>query len=233
MSINVVLIASKWKIPLASRNSPGLSDKLIRAQLRSSPTVPTSSPGLFILFHTSPSWIGIMAPSASSKKSRPLLIPHKRALLPLQTKSRKVYKVLNPSAIPAETSIKQSYEEETQERNKPASSSEHNKSAVEDEDYELQPPHFEVSFAMPPQPFLDPPTWEAMLKHGRERLASQSIKDESGLGADREGESAERVRQRVERETEYGSMAIRGRSSVRGRGKRGRGRGNVYWGGRH
>jgi hypothetical protein len=176
-----------------------------------------------------------MASSASSKEPRPLLIPHKRALLPLQTKgqSRKVYKVLNPSAIPAETSIKKSYEEATQERNKPTSSSDHNKSTIEDEDYEPQPPHFEVPFAMPPQPFLDPPTWEAILKHSRERLAAQSIKDESGAGADREDESSERVRQRVERETEYGSMAIRGRSSVRGRGKRGRGRGNVYWGGRH
>ena len=176
-----------------------------------------------------------MTSSTSSKKPRPLLIPHKRALLPLQNKGqgRKVHKVLNPSAIPAETSIKKSYEEVTQERNKPASSSEHNKGTVEDEDYEPQPPHFEVSFAMPPQPFLDPPTWEAMLKHSRERLSAQSIKDEPGSEADREEESAERVRQRVEREMEYGSMAIRGRSSVRGRGKRGRGRGNVYWGGRH
>ncbi|CAG8888588.1 unnamed protein product [Penicillium egyptiacum] len=172
-----------------------------------------------------------MASSTSSQKSRPLFIPHKRALIPLPTKGQnpKVYKILNPSAIPAETGIKQSYEEATQERNKPTSSGGHNKSTIEDE--EDQPPHFEVSFAMPPQPFLDPPTWEAMLKHSRERLA-QSIKDEPGLVADQEDESVERTRQRVERETEYGSMAIRGRSSVRGRGKRGKGRGNVYWGGR-
>ncbi|KAF4760148.1 hypothetical protein HAV15_006225 [Penicillium sp. str.  len=86
---------------------------------------------------------------------------------------------------------------------------------------------------MPPQPFLDPPTWEAMLKHSRERLAAQSIKVEPSSDADQAEETVERMRQRVERETEYGSMAIRGRSSVRGRGKRGRGRGNVYWGGRH
>lgn len=177
-----------------------------------------------------------MASSTSSQKSRSLLIPHKRALLPLPTKrpGSKVYKVLNPSAIPAETRIKPSYEESTQERNKPTSSSQHNKSTVEDEeDYEPQPPRFEVSFSMPPQPFLDPPTWEAMLKHSRERLAAQSIKDEPVSGEDQEDEPIERMRQRVERETEYGSMAIRGRSSVRGRGKRGRGRGNVYWGGRH
>ncbi|KAJ5184993.1 hypothetical protein N7491_007139 [Penicillium cf. griseofulvum] len=176
-----------------------------------------------------------MASSTSSRKSRPLLIPHKRALLPLSSNRPgfKVSKVLNPSAIPAETTIRQSYEEATQERNKPTGSSERNKSTVKDEEYyESQTPRFEVSFSMPPQPFLDPPTWEAMLKHSRERLAAQSIDDEPGSGADREDESAEQMTQRVERETEYGSMAIRGRSSVRGRGKRGKGRGNVYWGGR-
>ncbi|KUM57706.1 hypothetical protein ACN42_g9469 [Penicillium freii] len=176
-----------------------------------------------------------MASSTSSQKYRPLLIPHKRALLPSGTNKLgpKVYKVLNPSAIPAGTSIKPSYEEAIQRRNKPTDSSEHNKSTVEDEDYEPQPPRFEVSFSMPPQPFLDPPTWEAMLKHSRERLAAQSMKVEPSSEADQEEESVELMRQRVERETEYGSMAIRGRSSVRGRGKRGRGRGNVYWGGRH
>ncbi|KAI2717810.1 hypothetical protein CBS147332_4690 [Penicillium roqueforti] len=177
-----------------------------------------------------------MASSASSQKPRPLLIPHKRALLPLPTKGQgpKIYKVLNPSAIPAEMSIKQSYEEATEERRKRTTSSAHNKSTFEDEeDYEPQPPRFEVSFSMPPQPFLDPPTWEAMLKHSRERLATQSTKDEPRSASDQEDESVERMRQRVERETEYGSMAIRGRSSVRGRGKRGKGRGNVYWGGRH
>ncbi|KAJ5384930.1 hypothetical protein N7517_002841 [Penicillium concentricum] len=176
-----------------------------------------------------------MASSTSSQKSRPLLIPHKRALLSLPTNrpGHKVHKVLNPSAIPAEMSIKQSYEEATQEKNKPTSSNGHNKSTVEhEEDYEPQPPRFEVSFSMPPQPFLDPPTWEAMLKHGRERLTAESVNDELGSGVDQEDESAERMRQQVERETQYGSMAIRGRSSVRGRGKRGRGRGNVYWGGR-
>ncbi|KAJ5208533.1 hypothetical protein N7449_002912 [Penicillium cf. viridicatum] len=176
-----------------------------------------------------------MASSTSSQKSRPLLIPYKRALLPSGTNKSgpKVYRVLNPSAIPAETNIKPSYEEAIQGRNKPSSLSKHNKSTVEDEDYEPHPPRFEVSFSMPPQPFLDPPTWEAMLKHSRERLAAQSIKAEPSSEADQEEESVERMRQRVERETEYGSMAIRGRSSVRGRGKRGRGRGNVYWGGRH
>ncbi|KAJ5879142.1 hypothetical protein N7455_002607 [Penicillium solitum] len=176
-----------------------------------------------------------MASSTSSQKSRPLLIPHKRALLPPGTNKSgpKVYKVLNPSAIPAETSIKPSYKEAIQGRNKPTDSSEHNKSTVEDEDYEPLPPRFEISFSMPPQPFLDPPTWEAMLKHSRERLGAQSIKVEPSSDADQAEETVERMRQRVERETEYGSMAIRGRSSVRGRGKRGRGRGNVYWGGRH
>ncbi|KAJ5514489.1 hypothetical protein N7463_004041 [Penicillium fimorum] len=177
----------------------------------------------------------MIASSTSSRKSRPLLIPHKRALLPSPTSrpGSKVYKVLNPSAIPAETSIKQSYEEAIKERNKTTSSSEQNKITIKyEEDYDPQPPRFEVSFSMPPQPFLDPPTWEAILKHSRKRLAAQLIGGEPSSGLDQEDESSERMRQQVERETEYGSMAIRGRSSVRGRGKRGRGKGNVYLGGR-
>ncbi|KAG0159078.1 hypothetical protein PDIDSM_6598 [Penicillium digitatum] len=176
-----------------------------------------------------------MASSISSQKSRSRLIPYKRALLPPRTKKPgpKAYKVLNPSAIPAETSIKKSYEEVNQERNKSTSLSGHSKNIFEDkEEYEPQTPCFQVSFSMPPQPFLDPPTWEAMLKHSRERLAIQSLKDESGSGIDREDESVERTRRRVEREMEYGSMAIRGRSSVRGTWEGGRGD-NVYWGGRY
>ncbi|KAJ5468153.1 hypothetical protein N7475_005905 [Penicillium sp. IBT 31633x] len=168
----------------------------------------------------------------ASDSSRALLIPHKRALLPPPRPASKVCKVLNPSATPAETRIKQSHDEATQKKNRSTNSSADKESISEDEeDYET--PRFEVSFSMPPQPFLDPPTWETMLKRSRDRLAAKSVADAQDSETGQAEESVERRRQQVESEMEYGSMAIRGRSSVRGRGKRGRGRGNVYWGGRH
>ena len=165
-------------------------------------------------------------PDSPPKSSRTRLIPAKRPLLPPNK-----HKVLNPSAIPAETRFKQSHEEATQRRTESKNTSDKSSNADEDEDYIPQTPRIEVSFSMPPQPFLDPPTWETMLKHSQQRLAAHSDGN-SPESHTQEVESAERHRQRVDRETEYGSMAIRGRSSVRGRGKR-RGAGNVYWGGRH
>jgi hypothetical protein len=72
------------------------------------------------------------------------------------------------------------------------------------------------AFATTPQPFLDPPTWEAMLK--RKEASRQGESDQS------ESETADQRRRRLEREAEYGSISIRGRSSVRGA----RGRGRTY-----
>lgn len=172
--------------------------------------------------------------------SRPRIIPFKRPLLPAKSiYNHRVSKVLNPSAIPAETHFKSSHEEATQKRQQLQNSDNKDKDerSNEDEDYSPKIPRTEVSFSMPPQPFLDPPTWEAMLKHSHQRLETQSTQSTQATSSDHhvgeQVESAEQLRQRVDRETEYGSMAIRGRSSVRGRGRRGRGNGNVYWGGAH
>jgi hypothetical protein len=161
----------------------------------------------------------------STQKSRTRLIPDKRSLLLPKPTKNKVSKVLNPSAIPAKIHMKQSHEEAIQKTNQST-----NPSPDKSEDTTHKAPRFEVSFSMPPQPFLDPPTWETMLTHSQQRLAAQSHRTSTKSHAHEE-ESAERLRQRIDRETEYGSMAIRGRSSVRGRGKA-RGNGNVYWGGR-
>jgi hypothetical protein len=178
-----------------------------------------------------------MASSTPSQTSRPIKSPKRSVLPPHKPTPPKVSKVLNPSAHPAETRIKLSHDEAAENRSK-TSSTAPAKSAVEHEaEEEYEPPRFEVSFSMPPQPFLDPPIWEAMLKRARERLTQRPLDEipASGVNLEEEAESAERRRQRVEQEMEYGSMAIRGRSSVSGRGKRRRGdggRGNVYWGGR-
>ncbi|CAG7919283.1 unnamed protein product [Penicillium olsonii] len=133
----------------------------------------------------------------------------------------------------SELHIKSSHEEAKATRRKKSNSmNERSSSPSEEDDSNSQSKRVESSFAASPQPFLDPPTWETMLKHSQERLAAQSASGGSSEASAAQ-ESAERLRQRVDRETEYGSMAIRGRSSVRGRGKRGRGNGNVYWGGRY
>ncbi|KAJ5294481.1 hypothetical protein N7508_009302 [Penicillium antarcticum] len=173
-----------------------------------------------------------MLSSTTSKSERPRLIPKKRPLKPISTSLHP--RVLNPSAIPAETRLKPSYQEYLQTKQNHTDSS--FTPATEEEDNLHQAPRIEVSFSAA-QPFLDPPTWEAMLRLHREKIAAQSIEDSSvaitqGSGSRSEEESAERQRQRAEQEMEYGSMAIRGRSSVRGRGMRARGRGTVHWSGR-
>lgn len=89
---------------------------------------------------------------------------------------------------------------------------------------------------MVPQPFLDPPTWEAMLKR-QAQAARTEASGEGAAAAERGGrseysgdfETCEQRRRRRETEAGYGSMAIRGRSSVSGRGLRGK----RFWGGRH
>lgn len=163
--------------------------------------------------------------------SRPLIIPQKRALLPPKANSRSIqnrtYQVLNPSAVAAEMCMKAPSNPETEDD--PGSDQEKN-------DIPNNPTRIEFNFAASPQPFLDPPTWEAMLK--RSRMVTSSSE---GYVGDTEGEvggpseTTEELRTRQQREAEYRSMAIRGRSSISGRGKRGRGTGAArgYWGGRH
>lgn len=142
--------------------------------------------------------------------SRPLLIPQKRAFLPPSTwSSRKVDKVLNPSAAPAETRMRQ-----------PAQDAANASGREEEDEQEIKYKRTEFAFAMHPQPFLDPPAWEAILKRKEQAVSRPGEGVEDG-GA--QSETADQRRRRLEREAEYGSMAIRGRSSVRGRA-RGRGR---------
>jgi hypothetical protein len=139
--------------------------------------------------------------------------------------------VLNPSTKPATTHMKppldtNDYEEES--INEP----------TKDNSTQIQ-----FSFASAPQPFLDPPTWEAMLKRAQTAAASAggSASASASNSVRRSGENPnseslgtetpDQQRIRREREAEYGSMAIRGRSSVSGRGRRTRASGRGYWGG--
>lgn len=153
---------------------------------------------------------------------RPLLIPHKRPLLSNKTKNStngSIPKVLNPSATAAET------------RMKPALAASDDDDVASQED--PQPLRFELSFAMPPQPFLDPPAWEAMLKKHKEAQAAARARDEgSSRDEERDADTVDQRRQRQNREAEYGSMAIRGRSGLTGRGRQRKGKETIHWGGR-
>ncbi|OQE20031.1 hypothetical protein PENSTE_c014G03847 [Penicillium steckii] len=101
--------------------------------------------------------------------SRPFIIKEKRALLPPRTnngasksKSNRTYKQLNPSAVAAETCMKAP--------NSPAAEDEPATNEREEIDgVSNRLTRIEFNFSAAPQPFLDPPTWEAMLKRSRPR----------------------------------------------------------------
>lgn len=128
------------------------------------------------------------------------IIPRKRPLLPSRTvrktEHKSVHRILNTNMLPAETRMKE-----------PTSHTDANQDAITEKD---QPTRTEFSFASFPQPFLDPLTWEGMLKR-RAQGTSSALRGERG-----QPETADQRRLRRERETEYGSMAIRGRASRRG-----------------
>lgn len=189
-------------------------------------------------------------PPTRSRPTSTLLIPKKRTLLPPTptthpsgTHHQPVKRILNPSAIAATIRTKGAHQDYTNNQ-------EDRDQGVLEEEQDPKPPRIEVTFSAIPQPFLDPPLWESILRTRRAKAASQSrsMDEERGGEAGEEGEeedtsesgatgpeTGEERRRRREREVDYGSMAIRGRSSLRGRGRRrgrGGGDGGVYWGGR-
>ncbi|KAJ5574297.1 uncharacterized protein N7459_008724 [Penicillium hispanicum] len=161
--------------------------------------------------------------------SRPLLIPQKRPLLSPsrigESNRKSVHKILNPSAVAAETRMKKAnpytlhFSDEDDEEST-------DQTVANGHELDNQPARIEVSFAMPPQPFLDPSTWEAMLNRARRTATAlgdgSSRERQESQGDSEPSETPDQRRQRRDREAEYGSMAIRGRSNVGGRGRRGR-----------
>ncbi|KAJ5174872.1 Cytochrome P450 [Penicillium canariense] len=187
-----------------------------------------SAPMKLVLAHLLQHFDILPGSAQEGGRGRPLLIPNKRPLLPPTTHSntnhKPVYKVLNPSAVAATVCMKA-----------PCENSEDDIS----QDDRTKATRIEFSFAAAPQPFLDPPTWEAMLKRARATAASagegasssaRRRDDDENVGS---SETPDQQRLRREREAEYGSMAIRGRSSVSGRGKHAKASGRGYWGGRY
>ncbi|KAJ5601448.1 hypothetical protein N7510_010982 [Penicillium lagena] len=174
----------------------------------------------------------------SSKKPNPkrsrslstLLIPNKRSLLPPTATTHPYHpkRILNPSAIAASIRTKGAHPNYT-------NSQEDRDQGLLEEESDPKPPRIEVSFSAIPQPFLDPPVWESILRTQRAKAAIQSRSADEvrggEAGKEREGEdtsesgatgpeTGDERRRRREREVEYGTMAIRGRSSLRGRGRR-------------
>ncbi|KAJ5327129.1 Cytochrome P450 [Penicillium brevicompactum] len=138
------------------------------------------------------------APKARMDSSKRLILP------PRSIHKHKVLKVLNPSAKPAETCMKSSHEEATRQK-KLNNGNDQTSSPNDEYDDTPQSKRFEVAFSMTPQPFLDPPTWEAMLKISQQRHAAHSAQENtSESSVSQQVESAERLRQRVDHVTLVG-----------------------------
>lgn len=167
---------------------------------------------------------------------RPLLIPQKRALLPSKTTSiynnQTIHKTLNTNTTTTKTTIMQSAPFALN----PNSQLEPSPSPPPSEN--TQDTRLELSFAAYPQPFLDPLTWETMVRRARRSPPASASASASASPLTTRGlvrgertpprarvdqgdspstpETADQQRRRGERERDYGTMAIRAR--VRGVG---------------
>ncbi|KAJ5709247.1 hypothetical protein N7493_010581 [Penicillium malachiteum] len=141
---------------------------------------------------------------------RPLLVPHKRPLLSSTTKNgvgesnkshKPIQRVLNPSAVATETRMKKAISVRL---------------SPDWEEWERPDPN-KCDFSRPTQLFLDPKRWEATLKKARDAaIASDDAAGGTGDSTGNSGtfETADQRIQRQERAAEFGSMAIRARSST-------------------
>lgn len=161
--------------------------------------------------------------------SRPLIIPHKRALLPPKTITKynniPIPKTLNTNTTPPETHLTPPKTTQPSHQTEPT-----------DQSKSIQITEF--PFASYAQPFLDPPTWTAMTKRrartplfiprGRGEGISVAAQARAVRGGDGRVPSAPETVDQLrsthdsEREAEFGGMAIRERARARARvGRRG------------
>ncbi|KAH8693822.1 hypothetical protein BGW36DRAFT_383822 [Talaromyces proteolyticus] len=160
------------------------------------------------------------------KPKRNRIIPHKRRLLPAKpspsssSSSRKKTTTINPSALPAKIQFRRpvfSSIVEQEEKEKVEDNTNNTVDAI----------RIEFDSSQAPQPFLDPDLLERIRERARTRTAQQRRQQGSGSGRVQSGDdrgadgvSSERDIRRRAVQTEYGSMAIRGRMAVSGRGLR-------------
>ncbi|KAJ6021874.1 hypothetical protein N7540_007378 [Penicillium herquei] len=155
---------------------------------------------------------------------RPLLIPHKRPLLSLNSKNevnnsnkshKPIQKVLNPSAVATETRMKKAVSLRL---------------SADWDEYDPPDPT-KCDFSRPTQLFLDPKRWEVMLKKAQDTAKALDASGGPGNSTGNSGtfETADQRIRRQERAAEFGSMAVRARSSMAASGRvrvrRGAGRG--------
>lgn len=149
-------------------------------------------------------------PPSSKQQHRPLLIPSKRALLPLSSTTKSPS---NPSAYPAEIQIRRpafSSAVSSESADTSCDKSEQRESS--------EPIIIEFDSSRAPQPFLDPVALERVRERMRMREEERRQEGERTEVKEKE-EDDEQQRRRREREAEYGGMAVRGRSrAVAGRG---------------
>jgi deoxyribodipyrimidine photo-lyase len=166
------------------------------------------------------------------KSRRTLIIPHKRGLLSITTaassttttsQKTRIQKTINPSALPAKIQLRRPVFSSLEPRNEDEDEEKYNI-----DDTSIRTIEFDSSLA--PQPFLEPELVQRIVE-GRNRKEKDGDNDNDNKDHENEdkkqGESSLTAQLSTEREvrrraaqTEYGSMAIRGRSNVRGRGRR-------------
>lgn len=151
-------------------------------------------------------------PSTPPKRS--LLVPHKRRLLPVTRSQTKT--TLNPSAVPAGIQFR-----------RPVFSSIGEEDEKNDFDAGRQSQKervcvIEFDSSQAPQPFLEPDVLERMRERQRQRQREEEASaagNQGSLGS-QAGLDTEREIRRRALQTEYGSMAVRGRMAVSRRGRR-------------
>lgn len=165
--------------------------------------------------------------TSSPPAKRKLLIPHKRGLLPVSCCSLHKQTTLNPSTRPAGIQFRRPVfssvgGNEEDPKDKKGNGDGHEQQSRGGKEVV----RIEFDSSQAPQPFLEPDVLERIRERHMQR---QREKDEQearqgarvsaadGPGA---GLNAEREIRRRAVQTEYGSMAVRGRMAVSGRGRR-------------
>lgn len=148
--------------------------------------------------------------------SRPLIISHKRALLPPKTNTKHnnigIPKTLNTNTTPPEAHLTPQTTTQPSHQTEPT-----------DQSNFVQITEF--PFASYAQPFLDPPTWTAMTKRRARTLSMPRGREGTSAAVVRGGdrrppsapETVDQRRLRREREAEFGEMAVRERAKRVGR----------------
>lgn len=175
--------------------------------------------------------------------NRKRIIPHKRGLLPISSSSPKsvststpssssaktiVHKTINPSAVPAIIQLQRpvfsSLKETTTEREHEDRKSGKGRytTGLDDDENRNRVIRIEFDSSQAPQPFLEPERLQKIMEARRHRKSYEHDDDEGEATEENTATVAtEREVRRRAAQTDYGSMAIRDRMNISGKGRRG------------